>query len=165
MVMGGYGQMRATDADRDRVHGVLQAAYADGRLTWDEFEARSATLMSAKTHAEIAPLTADLRMPVAYQAPVSRQGGTSPLAIASLLCGIFQFPFWFVSGIPAIVLGHMARREIRRTGQQGAGLAMIGLVLGYIGLTVAILVAAAIVAGFSFLAGHPAPLPPPPPAP
>jgi uncharacterized protein DUF4190/uncharacterized protein DUF1707 len=160
MITGGYGQMRATDADRDRVHGVLQAAYADGRLTWDEFEARSGALMNAKTHGEIAPLTADLRLPVAYQAPVSVPGGTSQLAIASLLCGIFQFPFWLVSGIPAIVLGHMARREIRRTGQQGAGLAMTGLVLGYIGLLLAILTVIAIVVGVSWLSGH---APPPPP--
>jgi hypothetical protein len=33
--------------------------------------------------------------------------------------------------IPAIVLGHVARHQIRRTGEQGAGLALAGLILGW----------------------------------
>jgi hypothetical protein len=37
-----------------------------------------------------------------------------------------------VTGIPAVVLGHMARAEIRRTGEQGDGLAVAGLVLGWL---------------------------------
>jgi len=34
----------------------------------------------------------------------------------------------------AVVTGHIARRQIRRTGEQGAGFALAGLILGYIGL-------------------------------
>ena len=34
----------------------------------------------------------------------------------------------------AIVLGHSARRRIRQTGERGDGLAVAGLVLGYLGL-------------------------------
>jgi hypothetical protein len=33
---------------------------------------------------------------------------------------------------PAIGLGHVARRQIQRTGQQGAGLALAGLLLGWL---------------------------------
>jgi hypothetical protein len=58
---------------------------------------------------------------------------TNPLAIASLVCGIGQPFTGFLSTIPAIVLGHMARREIRRTGEDGKGLATVGLVLGWTG--------------------------------
>jgi hypothetical protein len=151
MTTGGYGQMRATDADRDSIHTMLQAAYADGRLTWDEFDARSTALMAAKTFGELAPLTADLRMPVPYQPPARIQGGTNQLAIIALICGLLQFPFWFAAGIPAIVCGHIARRQIRQTGQQGSGMAVTGLVLGYLGVVGPILLVllAALIAGNS----------------
>jgi hypothetical protein len=46
--------------------------------------------------------------------------------------------------IPAVVCGHVARSQIRRTGEQGAGLALAGLILGWIGFgfTVLVLIAA-----------------------
>jgi uncharacterized membrane protein YjfL (UPF0719 family) len=37
-----------------------------------------------------------------------------------------------ITAIPAIVLGHMARREIRRTGERGDSMAVGGMVLGYV---------------------------------
>src|SRR5262249_6834716 len=84
-------------------------------------------------------LTADLpnRMPASpqlYQPQVSVIRPTNGLAIASLVCGIGQVIFWVTSGIPAIVLGHIARSQIRRTGEEGDGMALAGLILGYIGL-------------------------------
>jgi hypothetical protein len=57
--------------------------------------------------------------------------GTNGLAIASLACGLAQFAVRPLATIPAIVLGHMACSQIRRTGEQGAGLALAGLVLGW----------------------------------
>jgi hypothetical protein len=60
------------------------------------------------------------------------------LAIAALVCGIAQFGCPIIAGIPAIVLGHIARRQIHRTGERGAGTALAGLILGYIG-TIAML--------------------------
>lgn len=152
MTMSGYGQLRATDADREKVHAVLQTAYADGRLTWEEFEARTAALMSSKTYGELSPLTADLHAPYQpYPALASDQGGTNPLAITSMVCGILQFPFWLVTGIPAIICGHIARRQIRESGQQGAGLAMAGLILGYAGLVLTILLVVGLVAGIDLI--------------
>ena len=64
-----------------------------------------------------------------YRGPAQ---STNALAIAALVCGVVQF----VTGltfIPAIILGHMARGQIRRTGEQGGGLALAGLILGYVG--------------------------------
>jgi Domain of unknown function (DUF4190)/Domain of unknown function (DUF1707) len=138
MTPGGYGQMRATDADRNSVHSVLQAAYADGRLTWDEFDARSTALLESKTYEQLGALTADLRAPVPYQpsrvvGPVQPRS-TNPIAIASLVCGIAQIPFFIVAGIPAIICGHIARNQIKRTGEDGDGMALAGLVLGYLGV-------------------------------
>jgi hypothetical protein len=57
---------------------------------------------------------------------------TNGLAVASLVCGIGTFVVG-VSFIPAIICGHIARRQIRQTGQQGGGMALAGLILGYVG--------------------------------
>ena len=63
-------------------------------------------------------------MPSAPVPPVSVQR-TNVFAIISLI-GAFFFP------VVGIVFGHLARAQIRRTGEEGAGLAIAGLVLGYI---------------------------------
>ncbi|MDQ2873552.1 MAG: DUF1707 domain-containing protein [Actinomycetota bacterium] len=47
MTVSGYGPMRASDADREHVHGVLKSVYADGRLTWEDFDARSTAIVHA----------------------------------------------------------------------------------------------------------------------
>jgi hypothetical protein len=67
---------------------------------------------------------------------------TSGLAIGSLIAGCAQWVVWPVApiaAITAIVLGHIARHRVRRTGEQGAGLALAGLILGYVGLALAAL--------------------------
>ena len=65
-----------------------------------------------------------------YPYPVARP--TNGLAIAALVCGIAQFAVG-VTFIPAIICGHMARRQIRQTGEGGDGMALAGLILGYVG--------------------------------
>jgi len=58
-------------------------------------------------------------------------------AVASLVIGILS---WFmcpiVGGVLAVVLGHVARGQIRRTGEGGGGFALAGLILGYSHLAV-----------------------------
>jgi len=61
------------------------------------------------------------------------------LAIASLICGIGQVVFGPLSAIPAIILGHIARSRIRQTGGPGAGMALAGLILGYVGLALTVI--------------------------
>ncbi|MFC4565139.1 DUF1707 domain-containing protein [Nocardiopsis mangrovi] len=53
-------QMRASDADRDRVAGRLREALAEGRLTQEEHEERLDSLYRAKTLGQLAALTEDL---------------------------------------------------------------------------------------------------------
>lgn len=67
--------------------------------------------------------------------PITQIIPNSGLAIASLVTGIIS---WVVlpillPAIIAVVLGHMARREIRQANGRlaGDGMAMVGLVLGY----------------------------------
>jgi hypothetical protein len=52
--------LRAADRDRDEVGAILREQYAQGRLTLEEFEERSAAAMSARTIWELRVLTADL---------------------------------------------------------------------------------------------------------
>jgi Domain of unknown function (DUF4190) len=73
-------------------------------------------------------------------------GQTNGLAVAALVCGIAQIFFWVLAGIPAIILGHVARSRIRQTGEQGAGMALAGLILGYVGLALAIIFVILIIA-------------------
>jgi hypothetical protein len=149
MTTGGYGQMRTSDRDRDSASTLLQVAYAEGRLTRDEYDERIDQLLRSKTYAQLQALTADLpgHFPGAAQvtqfAPARR---TNPLAVAALACGIGEVFFWFLAAVPAVVLGHMARRQIRETGEAGEGMATAGLVLGWIGIALTVLLIAGAVA-------------------
>lgn len=78
------------------------------------------------------------------QAPPAPQ--TSSFAIASLVCSIASwFVIPFVGAIAAVVLGHIARSEIRRSYglKSGGGMAIAGLVIGYIQIVASLLVLAA----------------------
>ena len=75
---------------------------------------------------------------------------TNGMAIAALVCGIGGF-FVFPASFAAVVLGHVARREILRTGEAGSGMATAGLVLGYIGTVIGILLILVFVGTFFFL--------------
>jgi hypothetical protein len=70
--------------------------------------------------------------------PAPPAARTNPQAIAALACGIIQLAV-LPAGLVAIFLGHRALRQIRRTGEDGYGMAKAGLILGYIGLAVLIL--------------------------
>jgi hypothetical protein len=57
--------LRASDADRDRVISMLSAAAGDGRLTSAEHSERVERAYTARTLGDLAPLTADLAEPSA----------------------------------------------------------------------------------------------------
>ncbi|MFD7917493.1 DUF1707 domain-containing protein [Streptomyces sp. NPDC059752] len=56
-------ELRASDADRDRVVERLRDAVAEGRLDMDEFEERLDAAYKSRTYAELEPLTRDLPAP------------------------------------------------------------------------------------------------------
>jgi hypothetical protein len=56
----GCGRLRASDADRDQTIDVLKAAFVQGRLTKDEFDARVGATLASRTYADLAAHTADL---------------------------------------------------------------------------------------------------------
>jgi hypothetical protein len=140
--------IRATDRDRDATIGVIQASFTVGRLSRDEHDARVAQALAAQTYADLDLLTADLPgrpgYPDAPGVPMPRR--TNGMAIASLVCGAAQPVTGMLTTIPAIVFGHVARRQIQRNGEDGGELAKWGLILGWAGLTAIIMAVLAIVA-------------------
>jgi hypothetical protein len=56
-------RMRASDADRDRVAGILRDAYAEGRLSPVEHEERLAEVYRATTYGDLVPVMRDLPVP------------------------------------------------------------------------------------------------------
>ncbi|MCX4881067.1 DUF1707 domain-containing protein [Streptomyces sp. NBC_00847] len=62
-------ELRASDADRERVAEVLRDALAEGRLDMEEFEERLEATYKARTYGELTPITRDL--PVAGITPPS----------------------------------------------------------------------------------------------
>jgi hypothetical protein len=130
----------------------LKGAYTDGRLNKEEYDTRVGHALAAKTYADLDAILADLGLRPTPAMPPS----TNSLAIASLACGVGQFLLGPLATIPAIVLGHVARHQIRRTQEGGAGMALAGLLLGWAGVALGVL---AVVAILLFLAavGHSGP--------
>ncbi|MFD7387502.1 DUF1707 and DUF4190 domain-containing protein [Streptomyces sp. NPDC059852] len=134
--------MLASHADRERAVDVLRAGFGEGRLEKPEFDQRVARAYAARTVGELALLVADLPQgPLPLPAPVTPvprtflpydRPRTNGKAVGSAVCGVLCLMSFGLAGIPAVVLGHSARAEIRRTGESGDGLALTGLVLGWL---------------------------------
>jgi len=78
------------------------------------------------------------RPPAGFAPPIampSAAGRTNTLAILALV-------FAIIGSIVGLILGYVARSQIRRTGEAGAGLALAAIVIGWVevGITVALLV-------------------------
>ena len=134
--------MLAATADRERTVDVLKAAFVEGRLSQEEFDSRSTRVMTARTYADLSAIVADLPVgPVGAVAPYQAYypqavppPPTSGLAVGSLVCGIAEFFTLGLAAIPAVILGHMARAQIKQSGERGDGMAVAGLVLGYLAI-------------------------------
>jgi Domain of unknown function (DUF1707)/Domain of unknown function (DUF4190) len=146
--------MRASNADRERAVDVLKAAFSEGRLTQAEYEQRMDRAYRSKTYGELAAVVADLPqgpmptpmvVPIAPPAPMMRPPMPPPVylppprpansyAVGSLLCGLVSLMCGGLTSIPAVVLGHIAKDQLRKNGQDGAGMATAGLVMGYLAI-------------------------------
>jgi Domain of unknown function (DUF4190)/DUF1707 SHOCT-like domain len=150
-----HAGMLAAAADRDRTMDVLKAAFTEGRLTKGEFDDRTARVLAARTYADLNALVADLPVgPGGPLAPAPYQAGyyqpldvrrTNGFAVGALVCGIVPF----FGGIPAVILGHYARGQIRKTGERGDGMAIAGLIFGYLWISLWVLIILVSIAGHS----------------
>jgi Domain of unknown function (DUF4190) len=82
--------------------------------------------------------------------PMATQGAllamappTNTLAWVSLVAGILSFfghivPFvgGFTLALIAIIAGHVARRQIKQTGEGGSGIAVAGMIIGYVHIAI-----------------------------
>ena len=94
--LAGRGHLRAAQADREQAITVLKTAYAQGRLTKDELEARAGLVFASRTYAELAALTADL--------PTASPAAASPAAPGS-------DAVWPRPSTPARTMAKAARRS------------------------------------------------------
>lgn len=128
------GGVRASDADRERVAGILRAAAGAGLLGLDEVDERLAAVYATRYVAELAPLTADLPDGGRRLAPVdlaarrralagARLHLAGYLAVVALMVGIWVatgadyhfWPVWPALGMLPGVVAHLA--AVRHAGE------------------------------------------------
>ncbi|MGA4840190.1 DUF1707 and DUF4190 domain-containing protein [Streptomyces sp. G45] len=142
---GQQPSMLAGHSDRERAVDVLRAGFAEGRLQQQEYERRVERAYQARTVGELGLLVADLP-----QGPTGFQQAPAPMAVpatflpapaptnskatAAMVCGIATFLTFGATAVPAVILGHIARGEIRHTHESGDGQAVAGLVLGWLSI-------------------------------
>jgi Domain of unknown function (DUF4190) len=82
-----------------------------------------------------------------YGGPTAPPRNTNGLAIAAMVLGII-WVYW-VGSILALIFGYVARKQIREKNQNGDGMAIAGIVLGWIGVGTLVLVIVIAIAGAS----------------
>src|SRR2546429_1058073 len=94
----------------------------DGRWRWDG--------------AQWAPVSTALAQPVQYPPSVFVQAApTNGLAVASLVFGILSWVLCpLAGGVIAVACGHLAKSQIKSSGESGGGMATAGMILGYVHL-------------------------------
>ena len=88
--------------------------------------------------------------------PTPMRQATNGMAVAALIFGILGLTLlFFVGSIVALVLGYASKSSIDRSNgtQTGRGMSLAGIVLGWIGVAIGIVIVAAIVIGVVFVAG------------
>ena len=142
-----YPCMLASTADRDRSVKVVKASFVEGRLTKEELDQRVGQVLVSRYFEELMALTADL--PVGPFGRLPAHPVTPPfprlnrLAVAALVCAGAGPVSLGITAIPAVALGEMARRRIRRTGERGSAAATAAVVLGCLMLLIAAVAALA----------------------
>ena len=86
------GDLRVSDADRDRAISALSEHFQAGRITADEFDERSSQALQSRTGKELAALFTDLprsgavvTSPPPRPAPAARIGLAAPVLVGALL--------------------------------------------------------------------------------
>ncbi len=113
----GRGRVRASRADREQAIDALKAAFVQGRLTKDEFDARLGQTFAARRYAELAVVTADIPAGLAA-VPPSRE---RPLWVRN------NAVRWGASGVvtPAILAAAFVVSSLRGDG----GYAVVALLV------------------------------------
>jgi hypothetical protein len=144
------GQQLGTATEAQLRAGLSNGTYHATDLVWTEGMAdwkTASDFFGLASPEPVAPAPAQAPFPavrrpgpVAYEPPPAATG-TSGLAIASLIFGICGLVCGFFAGLPAIVMGHIARSKIKHSNGTlgGGGMALAGLILGYFSIIVTVL--------------------------
>src|SRR5262245_13623691 len=136
--------MNCTTCDSPLEAGALFCANCGARVAPTAGAANPTIVLSPGDGAPAQPATPQAPLPPQPYAPAAAPLAagqptasvpTSTAATVSLVFGILAYVFLpVIAAIIAVVAGHMARKEIRNSGGQigGSGMAMAGLVLGYV---------------------------------
>ncbi len=98
-----------------------------------------------------------------YGQPYPTQKKSNGLAITALVCGIAGMVFFwiaylvlpFLASVAAIITGHMSLGRIKRDPALGGkGMAVTGLVLGYVGAVLNLIFGAILIIGFIYVASN-----------
>jgi hypothetical protein len=100
--------VRASDAERERVAAVVQAAVGSGRLTTDEAAERLTALYATRFRHELGPLIADLPVDEDQQSPAPSgtpsaalwRGPLAAHAAVVVLLSVLLITRWIASGVP-----------------------------------------------------------------
>ncbi|MCL2453779.1 MAG: DUF4190 domain-containing protein [Micrococcales bacterium] len=94
---------------------------------------------------------------VYYQQTVYAPGPPSNgMAIASLISSLVGILVWGIGAVVGVILGHIAMKQLRTSGEAGKGMATAGLIIGYIQIgfwVLALLVWLVIIVGFFGIVG------------
>jgi hypothetical protein len=110
----GRGRLRASRAERREAIEVLKAAFVQGWLAKDEFDARIGQARASRTHAELAAVTADVPAGL---------GGIPPRKLSRVNNAVK----WGASGliVPVILVAAVAFASVRGDGRYAAVAAVI----------------------------------------
>jgi hypothetical protein len=108
-------------------------------MSWQDddspkFRKREQPVWTQPTYGEQQPTWQEQRPPQPQYQPAPPTNG---LAIASLILSISAFvALPLIGSIAGVICGHMARAQLRRAqyAQEGNGLALAGLIVGWVGI-------------------------------
>ena len=90
--------------------------------------------------------------PYGAYAPVK----TNTLAVISMIASIAGF-IWilpFIGSLAGVIMGHISLRQIATNGEKGRGMALAGVIVGYVGLALFVIGIIAFIAFFTFAASQ-----------
>ncbi len=133
---GSEGQQNGPVADHELRALIQQGVISDSTLVWRE---GMATWQAKGSVLELQMGASPLAMANSYYPAMANMAPNSGLAIASMVCGIVSLLVCYVHAIvaiPAVICGHMALSRINNSPvpMAGRGMAMAGLITGYIAI-------------------------------
>ncbi len=107
------GRLRATHFDRVQVIGTLKAAFGQGRLTEDEYDARLDQAATSQTHADLAALIADIPAGSAAAPPPTAKDVRAGVLVILIAAGVLgALLLWQPGNMLAVMTAFVAAATV-----------------------------------------------------